>query len=250
MKTALITGASSGIGFEFAKIFARKGYKLILVSRTSTVVPGATSVINIPTDLSLSGAPEEVYQEVVRQNLSVDVLINNAGFGDNAPFSNSDLSKQLRMIELNISALTALTRLFIPEMIRRKEGAILNVASTAAFAPGPYMAVYYATKAFVVSFSEALSEELKGTGVTVTALCPGATETNFASAAGAEKTPLFNRRLPSAAKVAEVGYRAMIHGKRVAIVGLFTRIQLFFAHFIPRIILGKIVKRGQRPATS
>src|SRR5271166_4002120 len=187
-KTALITGASFGIGAEFARIFAREGYHLVLVARTADKLRqiaselekahGTRSLI-LATDLSDPGAAAYVLDQTMRASIQVDVLVNNAGFGQYGLFAENDLEECLRQIQLNVTTLTHLTRLYLPAMIERKSGGILNVASAAAFQPGPLMAVYFATKAYVLHFSEALSNELNGTGVTVTCLCPGPTATEF-----------------------------------------------------------------------
>src|SRR5271154_4231612 len=187
-KTALVTGASFGIGTEFARIFARESYNLVLVARTADKLRqlaselekahGTRSLI-LATDLTDPGASAYVLDQTTRSDIQIDVLVNNAGFGQYGKFAENDLEECLRQIQLNITTLTHLTRLYLPAMIERKTGKILNVASTAAFQPGPLMAVYYATKAYVLHFSEALANELNGTGVTVTCLCPGATVTEF-----------------------------------------------------------------------
>src|SRR5271167_2160473 len=187
-KTALITGASFGIGLELARIFARESYNLILVARSADKLRqlaselekshGTRSLI-LATDLTEPGAPAYVLDQTTRADLQVDVLVNNAGFGQYGLFAENDLEDCLRQIQLNVTTLTHLTRLYLPAMIERKTGGILNVASTAAFQPGPLMAVYFATKAYVLHFSEALANELHGKGVTVSCLCPGPTATEF-----------------------------------------------------------------------
>src|SRR6202795_3291921 len=187
-KTALITGASFGIGHELAGIFAREGYNLVLVARTADKLRqlasdlekthGTRSLI-LAGDLSSPGAAAYIHDQTTRAELAVDVLVNNAGFGQFGLFAENDLEECLQQIQLNITTLTHLTRLYLPDMLSRKSGRILNVASTAAFQAGPLMAVYYATKAYVLHFSEAIANELEGTGVTVTCLCPGPTSTEF-----------------------------------------------------------------------
>src|SRR5712691_8172351 len=205
-KTALITGASFGIGQELAGIFAREGYNLVLVARTADKLRqlaselekahGTRSLI-LASDLAAPGAAAYIHDQTTRADITVDVLVNNAGFGQFGLFAENDLEECLQQIQLNVTTLTHLTRLYLPEMVARKSGRILNVASTAAFQPGPLMAVYYATKAYVLHFSEAIAEELRHSGVTVTALCPGPTETGFAAAADVGATRLFTMAKPA-----------------------------------------------------
>ncbi len=207
MSTALITGASNGIGLELARIHASKGDNLVLVARNITRLNQLKlelenkfkiSVLVIEKDLSKTNSANEVFNETSEKRIQIDYLINNAGFGDFGMFADSDLDKQLQMINLNIIALTSLTRLYLPEMTKRRSGKIMNVASTAAFQPGPTMAVYYATKAYVLHFSEAIANELKGSGVTVTVLCPGATESGFQAAADMQESKLVKgKKLPT-----------------------------------------------------
>lgn len=246
-KTALITGATSGLGYEFVKLFARDGYNLVLIARNEQKLEEMKhtftniEVTVIAKDLSVLGAVKEVFQEIEKMELEIDVLVNNAGFGLMGAFDELDIQKQLEMIQLNISALTELTYYFLPRFKQKNSGRILNVASTAAFQPGPLMAVYYATKAFVLSFSEALAEELNGTNVTVTTLCPGATKTNFASVAKVEGTKMFSRAM-SADIVAQKGYEATMKGKRVIITGGLNKAGAFGAKFMPRSLGAKIAK--------
>jgi len=253
MKTVLITGASSGIGYEFSHIFGKYYYRVILVSRDRERLRAiqkelhekyGIEVVIIPKDLSLPSSTQEIFDMIKKENIDVDVLINNAGFGNLGKFSESDLKKELEMINVNISALTALTRLFLPEMIAKNHGKILNVASTAAFQPGPMMSVYYATKAYVLSFSEALSEELKGTGVTVTALCPGPTASNFQKTAGIQETKLIKgKRIATSKEVAEFGYDAMMKGKRIAVQGTMNKLMAYGVKFLPRRLVTRTVKK-------
>ena len=198
-ETALITGASSGIGLDLAHLMA-PDFDLIITARSQSELEKIALELQaahgnhvhvIPADLTLPQAPQEIFSEIERRGLPVDVLINNAGFGLYGHFSQSDLKASMGMIEVNIAALTAMTRLALPGMIERKRGKIMNVASTAGFQPGPLMAVYYATKAYVIMFSEAIANELKGSGVSVTCLCPGATATEFARRANMEESRLF-----------------------------------------------------------
>lgn len=246
-KTALITGATSGLGYEFVQLLAKEQYNLIVVARNEEKLLSIKSefpllnVTTIPMDLSKPGSVRKMVEEVQEKGLQVDVLINNAGFGLLGKFDELHVEKQLEMIQLNISALTELTHAFLPQMKKQKFGQIMNVASTAAFQPGPMMAVYYATKAYVLSFSEALVEELAGTGVTVTTLCPGATKTNFGSVANVEKTKMFSKAM-DATTVAALGYNGMKNGMRVVITGGSNKIGATAAKFLPRSTAAKIAK--------
>jgi len=229
-QTALITGASAGIGRELAKLFAKDGYRVVLAARNGARLGQfadelqrqfSISVKAFALDLGSASAPQFLFDQVERENIGIDVLVNNAGYGKLGAFADVPLEESLGQIELNITALTHLTKLFFGPMLERKSGKILNVASTAGFQPGPLMAVYYATKAYVVSFSEALANELRGSGVTVTCLCPGATDTEFQKRAGAEESLLFRILRPMTAKaVAHHGYRALMKGKPLVISGL------------------------------
>src|SRR3954468_13185859 len=220
-QTALVTGASSGIGLELAKVLARHGYDLVLVARKRDALEAVAGQIEgqydvkahvFAADLRRREAPEAIWDFLRNEAIPVTVLINNAGFGLGGEFADTELTRELEMIQVNIAALTHLTKLFLPAMIKAKSGRILNLASTAAFQPGPLMAVYYATKAYVLSFSEALAEELRNSGVTVTALCPGPTRTEFADVAQTGTSRLFTTfGVASATDVAEFGYDAMIH---------------------------------------
>lgn len=252
-KTALITGASTGIGKEFAHIHAEKGGDLIIVARSEDKLQAlkeelekahGISVCVIAKDLGLPTAPKEIYDEVHAQGIQVDYLINNAGFGGLGKFHERNLQDDLNMINLNISALTALTHHFLQDFVSRNEGKILNVSSTASLMPGPLQAVYFATKAYVTSFSNALAGELSGTNVTVSNLMPGATETEFAKVSGMEETELFSKTV-SARSVAEDGYNAMIKGKLDVISGLKVsqKIMMSMIPFTPKkVILSQIRK--------
>lgn len=253
-KTALITGASNGIGYELAKVHAEKGDNLVLIARSKNKLDELKKELEekhriqvhiIGKDLSVAGAAVKVYEEVKQNNISIDYLINNAGLGDIGLFANCDWKKQENMINLNITALAHFTRLYLPDMIKQGSGKILNVASTAAFQPGPTMSVYFATKAFVLSFSEAVNEEVRDKGITVTALCPGSTESGFHAAAIGDNKELKERRLPSSRKIAEFGYRAMMKGKSVAIPGLMNSIMATSVRFIPRALMVKAVRKIQ-----
>lgn len=254
-KTALITGSSGGIGYEFAHIFAKEGYNLVLVARSQDKLVNlkqelealGAEVYIIAKDLSKPIAPQEVFDEVKNADIKIDVLVNNAGLGDFGQFAQSDIAKIDTMIELNINALTKLTRLFLPEMIERKSGKILNVASLGSFQPGPLMAVYYASKAYVLSFSEAISRELKGTGVTVTALCPGPTKTNFQDAANLGMSGLFvNLQVADAKSVAEFGYKKIKKGKVIAVPGFFNKIAAVGVRLLPRRFIRNMVYNIQK----
>lgn len=260
-RVALITGASNGIGLEIAKILAREKYNLILVARTQSKLEDLTREFEkqhgikchiIAMDLSYHGAARELYDQVLKLGVSLELLINNAGFGDSGEFVNSQVTKIESMMTLNMETLTLLTRYFASHMVNRGSGRILNVASTAAFQPGPFMAVYYATKAYVLSFTEALAVELNGTGVTVTALCPGPvltgfqTAANMAADAGMLKTPA----IMSADKVAEIGYQALIDGTPVAIAGVINQLMAFTTRLAPRKMTAKIASRFNRSRKS
>ncbi|OES45560.1 SDR family NAD(P)-dependent oxidoreductase [Domibacillus iocasae] len=246
-KTALITGASSGLGLEFAKIFAEAEYNLVIVARSKDKLEAfADSYPNtemkiMAKDLSKPGAPKEVAEELDRLGIQVDVLINNAGFGLLGSFAELSLEKQTEMMQLNMTALTELTHLFLLGMLERNSGRILNVASMAAFQPGPMMAVYFATKAFVLSLSEALAEELVHTNITVTALCPGATKTNFGTVASVEETKMFSQAMP-AAQVAKEAVNGLLQGKRVVITGNRNKAGAFASKLLPRSTTAKVVK--------
>jgi uncharacterized protein len=227
--TALITGASSGIGYELAKLFAQDHHDLVLVARSGDTLAQfakeleqqfGVAVRTVALDLSVPRAPQALFDQLQREAVTVDELVNNAAYGKYGDFAGTPLAESLGQIQLNISALTALSRLFVPPMLARRSGKILNVASTAGFQAGPLMAVYYASKAYVISFSEAIANELKGTGVSVTCLCPGPTLTNFQKRADIESSRLFKRFGPMDAKtVARDGYRAMMKGKTLKISG-------------------------------
>ena len=243
MSTVLITGASGGIGYELAKLFARDHHNLVLVARAGDkLVQVATElqvhgvrVKTIPLDLAAPPAPKFLFDQLQREGIAVDILINNAGFGAFGEFAQMPEEEILGQIHLNITALTQLTRLFLPPMLQRRTGRIMHVASTAAFQPGPLMAVYYATKAYVLSLSEAIANELRNSGVTVTCFCPGATHTGFAKRAGTENSRLFKQvGAMSAEKVALDGYRALMEGRTVAISGAHNWVVAQSVRFAPR----------------
>ena len=251
-KTALITGASGGIGYELALLFARDHYDCILVARSqdklSALATRLESEFGVKTlvlakDLSTPSTVDEIYEEVTAASLNVDVLVNNAGFPVYGGFVETDLQSELDMLQVNVMALTALTKLFLRGMVARRNGRILNLASTAAFVPGPLMAVYYASKAYVLSFSEAIANELHDTGVTVTALCPGSTRTGFQERGKLENARLVRGRLPDAASVALAGYRGLMAGKSVVIPGLGNKLLPFGVRLSPRQAVTRISRR-------
>lgn len=252
MATALITGASSGIGLALARVFAGDGVDVILSARSEDRLRELANEVRetyrvkarvIPADLSRPGQAQKIYDRVVATGWQVDCLVNNAGFGVYGDFAETDWMAEAAMVQVNIVALTQLTKLFLPEMIARGRGKILNVASTAAFQPGPMMAVYFATKAYVLSFSEAIAHELRGTGVHVTALCPGATETGFQRAAGATGSRVFDsRKLPTGADVARYGYKVLQRQKRVAVHGAINKMLAFGTRLLPRRAVVAITK--------
>jgi short-subunit dehydrogenase len=250
-RTALITGASTGIGYELAKLFARDHHALVLVARDRKRLEkraeelrqlGSPRVTVIAKDLADLEAPDEMFTQTERAGIVIDFLVNNAGFGARGPFATSDLDNDLEMVQVNVVALMHLTRLYLPGMLSRQFGRILQVASTAAFQPGPFMAVYYATKAFVLSFSEAIYEETKGTGVTVTCLCPGATATEFANRAGMRSSKLFKLRVMDVSPVAEQGYRTMLQGKPLVITGTRNWLMAQSVRIGPRSVVRKVVR--------
>jgi len=254
-KTALITGASGGIGLEFAKVFAREGYNLVLVARSESKLNQLAADLKtkhniqirvMAKDLASVTAPQEIFDTLTAENIQIDTLINNAGFAAFGHFATeTNLTDELQMMQLNMITLTLLTKLFLKPMVERRSGKILNVASTASFQPGPLMAVYYATKAYVLSFSEAISRELDGTGVTVTALCPGPTESGFQQRAAMEDSKLVQNGLMTSAVVAEQGYQGLIAGKTIVIPGLTNKIGALLPRFTPRSMTTRIVMQMQ-----
>ncbi len=255
-KTALITGASSGIGLELARLFAADGWRLALVARSTDKLKELereflnafkTETRVISADLGRPAGAREVVAAL--DGAPVDALVNTAGYGLYGAFSETPADKELGMIQLNVVALTELTKLLLPAMIARGSGRVLNVASTAAFQPGPLMAVYYATKAYVLSFSEAIAEELASTGVTVTALCPGPTKTGFQAGAAMEDSKLVRgREIMDSKTVARAGYAAMMKGKRVVIPGAMNKVLAQSVRFLPRSTVTRAVKRAQERA--
>jgi len=251
--TVLITGASGGIGEELARLFAAHGHDLVLVARSEDKLESLGGELArthgiqsrpLAADLTDPGAPPRIFEALQQQGVSIDVLVNNAGFGARGAFAEIDYAVEARMIQVNIAALTHLTRLFLPGMLARRNGKILNVASTAAYVPGPFMAVYYASKAFVLSLTEALAEETQGSGVTVTALVPGPTETNFATTAGNQNSLLFRAGgVMGPAAVARVGFDGLMKGKGVVIAGVSNKLTVLSTRLAPRTTLAKITRK-------
>ncbi|MGD0337440.1 MAG: SDR family oxidoreductase [Bacteroidota bacterium] len=252
----LVTGASTGIGYELCKLFAHDRYDLVIVARDGKRLSQVASelcqeygigVYSIPCDLSVSSAAVTLYKKLKQKELTVDILVNNAGFGLSGSFSKTSLKDELAMIQVNITSLTHLTKLVLPGMIARKSGKILNVASTAAFQPGPLMAVYYATKAYVLLFSEALAREIQGTGITVSVLCPGPTRTQFQQRARIGQSRIIDTKLiMDATTVATAGYRGLMKGKTIIIPGLSNKISSQAHRLLPRKLVSKIVYTIQK----
>jgi uncharacterized protein len=255
MPTALVTGASSGIGLELATLLAKARHDLVLVARGKDRLDGiarglteefGVAVTVLPADLTDPSAPLDIFLALAERRIAIDVLVNNAGFGVYGFFADTSLEKELGMIQVNLAAPTQLAKLFLPGMLERRRGRILNLASTAAFQPGPLMAVYYATKAYVLSFSEALANETAGTGVTVTALCPGPTITDFQARAGLAMTRLFKSPLTmDAASVARAGYDGMMLGKRIVVPGATNRTFVQALRVTPRRLATAISRKIQ-----
>jgi short-subunit dehydrogenase len=253
-ETVLVTGASSGIGRELARLFAAEGSDLVLVARGEDrlrrlaaeleTAHGTTARVE-RVDLGEPEQQVDLCERLAARRVQVDVLVNNAGFGARGRVVELGLGRQLEMVRLNVEALTTLTRFLLPGMLERGRGGILNVASTAAFQPGPFMAVYYATKAYVLSFSEALGEELRGTGVTVTTLAPGPTVTGFQEEAGLEDTLLFEFGPMAAEPVARAGHRAFRKGRVLVIPGLGNRLLAFSTRLAPRWLIRRVIRKLQ-----
>ena len=265
---ALITGASSGIGYELAKVFARNGFNLVLVARNRERLETAAKVLSgeylvdchvISADLSLVSDVEKVYKRVHESNLGVSVLVNDAGIGSYGPFLETDFKKESEMINLNVLGLSYMTRLFAADMVVSGSGKVLNVASTTGFWPVPHMSVYAATKAYVISFSQALASELKGTGVNVSVLCPGAVDTGFLT--GGQKKVRHRRsglvgrvrdRMMhmDAATVAAIAYRDLMKNKRVIVPSAFFRIVVSTMKFVPQGLMSDLRARSHRKTSS
>jgi uncharacterized protein len=255
-KIALITGASGGIGKGLAEQFAKDGYDVILAARSvgklqalATELSQKYKITALPlaADLEAVDGAAQLHAEIQSRGLRISALVNNAGYGLYGEFKDSALANELKMMQLNMNALVTLSKLFMPDLIATR-GKLLNVASTAAFQPGPYMAVYYATKSFVLSFSEAIAAELAGTGVTVTALCPGPTASGFQDKAAMHDSALVKgKRLPSAEEVAAAGYKALQRGQRVFIPGLMNWLMAQSVRYTPRNMVTWLVKQMSKP---
>ena len=251
-KTVLITGASGGIGYELSKVFSKNGYNLVLVSRNKQRLEVVAKEMEkqygiqakvIRKDLSKSSAPQELYDDMVANGIDIDVLVNNAGFGINGKFTGFSADKHMELIQLNITSLTLLCKLFGTDMVKRRSGSILNVASTAAFQAGPLMSTYYASKAYVLLLSEALNNELAQDGVNVTVLCPGPTHTEFAVRADMSSTKIANVPwVMSATEVAEIGFSGLMKGKNIVIPGLMNKLLAFSVRFTPRSVMTLIIR--------
>ena len=240
---ALVTGASAGLGTHFAEALAKEGKAVVLVARRQDRLDAiaadlthrfGTVATAIVMDLSTAEAPRRLFGELQDRGIAIDTLVNNAGFGMRGGFTSIDLTRQCEMVDLNCRTLMALCHLALPDMIARKNGAILNLASVAAFLPGPYMSTYYATKAFVLSLSQALHEEVKDKGVRVTALCPGPTDTEFAEVAGLSNSKLFQANVADAASVVKEGMAALKSNQAIALPGLMNRMMVAGLRFAPR----------------
>ena len=250
--TALITGASAGIGYELSKIFAKNGYNLLLVSRNKQRLEVIAKEMEnqhdilakvMSKDLSKSSAPQELYDDIVSDGININVLVNNAGIGTNGKFTDFSVDKHMDLLQLNITTLTLLCKLFGTDMVKKRSGSILNIASTAAFQAGPFMSTYYASKAYVLMFSEALHNELAQDGVIVTVLCPGPTHTEFF-----ERNEMIDTKLAKspyimkAADVAQAGFTGLMNGKKIVIPGLINKLLAFTVRFTPRSVITLITR--------
>jgi short-subunit dehydrogenase len=251
-KTALITGASSGIGRALCEVFARNGFDLVIVARNVSRLELAADSLRrshhvevrvIPADLARMGAARDLFAQVEHSGLEIDALVNNAGMIVYGEFLETDLEDELTMVMVNLVALTELTKLFLPSMKSRGQGWVLNLGSNGSFAPSPLNAVYSATKAYVLSFSEAIAEELSGTGITVTALCPGATRSELQARAGMEQVRLLRRGVLDPMLVAEAGFEALRKGRRVEIPGLSNKLEIAASRFLPRRVVVRYAHR-------
>lgn len=258
----LVTGSSSGIGREIARGFAARGHDLLLVARDAVRLSSLAEelerrhgvrAVALPADLSRPDTPAGLAAACASGGWEVDILVNNAGFGTNGPFASSDPDAEAAQVQVNVAALTALTRVFLPGMVSRRSGGVLNVASTAAFQPGPWMAVYYAGKAYVVSFTEALAVELRGTGVTASVLCPGPTRTEFQARAGIDLSgvPIAKRELMmDAATVAEAGIRGFLAHRTIVIPGPANRLGVLAVKILPRALVRRVTGVLNRTRTT
>ncbi|HEY9777119.1 MAG TPA: SDR family oxidoreductase [Planktothrix sp.] len=258
MTTVLITGASTGIGYEFGKLFAADDYHVVITATNENRLNENAKELKdtftvdvdvIVCDLSRSDGPAQLVSELKKRSIAVDVLVNNAGIGAYGDFSQTELTEELALLQINVVALTQLTKLLLPSMLERRQGRILNVGSTAGFVPGPGMAVYYASKAYVLSFSEALACELEGTGVTVTLLCPGPTKTEFQKRAGMETNRLFSAVKPmTALRAAKKGYLGMQRGQTIVIPGIFNKTMAASSRLFPREVIPSMVRKFNEPS--
>ena len=255
MKAALVTGASAGIGSEFARLLAGEGKALLLTARRKDRLDALAEelraargvrVETVPLDLAEASTPQAIADKAAARGFEIDLLVNNAGFGLRGPFAERPLERQIAMVTVNIAALTHLTGLLLPPMLARGRGGIINVASIAAFQPGPLMSVYYASKAYVLSFSEALDREVRGKGVVVTALCPGLTESEFAEVAGYALSPRLERAAMTSREVARLGLAAHRAGKRVAITGVQNKLFAAAAGILPHGLTMSLIDAVQR----
>ena len=249
-ETALITGSSSGIGFHLAMEFARRRHGLVLIAPVASELQkiaselktvGALFVRTIAKDLEKPEAPQEIFDELSSDRIYIDILVNNAGFGHRGKFWEIPIEHEISVLRLNIEAVLRLTKLFLPPMLQRRQGRILNVASVAGFEPGPLFAVYHASKAFVLSLTEALATELEGTGVTATALCPGPTDTDFFQKSGMLHARMFQKaNLMAPQDVAKAGYEGLMAGERVVVPGVANKIIVFSRRLLPEATLAKM----------
>jgi uncharacterized protein len=255
-RRTLITGSSAGIGAALAEVVAGHGHDLILVARRRDKLETLAAEIErkhgvnvacFPEDLADAHGPRRLFEAVIAQGFEVENLVNNAGVGVYGKFAGTDLDAELKMIQLNVTSVVELTKRFLPGMIQRRGGRILNVASTAAFVPGPWMSIYYATKAFVLSFSDAIDYELKSSGITVTTLCPGPTESEFKARAGSQRSRLFEAFVMDAPTVARAGFDGMMKGRTLVIPGLRNKVVPIAARLIPRPMMATLSHRAARP---
>ena len=253
-RTALITGASGGIGLALAQVFARHGHDLVLIARSEDKLKALAADLEkqhgirtrvLARDLTDPAAPDAIFEQLQTEGVAVEILVNNAGYASYGCFHELELQRELNMIQLNVTTLVHLSHRFLQPMLARRRGRILNVASTAAFQPGPLMATYYATKSFVLSFSEAIANELQGQGVTVTALCPGPTASGFQARANMEDSRLVQDGLMDAATVAEAGYAGLMAGKTVVVPGTMNYLLTLAPRFAPRNVTTRIVRSMQ-----
>ncbi len=256
-KTALVTGASAGLGADLARLFAADGHDVVVVARRRDKLDALAQEITakhhvaahvLVEDLARPGAAERITEEVAKRGIAIEYLVNNAGFGSTGAFVDHELGREIEMVQVNIVALVELTHLQLASMIARGSGRVLNLGSAAGFVPGPFMAVYYASKAFVNSFTEALSVELAGTGVTATACCPGVTATEFARVAGNAKTALLKGHAMGSLEVAEEAYRAMMRGRPMVVTGLVNKLRIASLRLAPRGVVRKVAATLNRPA--